>query len=79
MARKEPLAKIAKTLKRTAGATRQKATNIGVSQNCAQEASASKEGLIQLANKYFARQCQSAGVRIDPPLPRRRMLRCSAP
>jgi hypothetical protein len=31
MARKEPLAKIAKTLKRTAGATRQKATNIGVS------------------------------------------------
>jgi hypothetical protein len=31
MAGKEPLAKIAKTLKRTAGATRQKATNIGVS------------------------------------------------
>jgi hypothetical protein len=31
MARKEPLAKIAQTLKRTAGATRQKATNIGVS------------------------------------------------
>ena len=27
MARKEPLAKIAETLKRTAGATRQKATN----------------------------------------------------
>ena len=31
MARKEPLAKIAKTLTRTAGATRQKATSIGVS------------------------------------------------
>jgi hypothetical protein len=31
MARKEPLAKIAKTLKRTEGATRQKATNIGIS------------------------------------------------
>ena len=31
MARKEPLAKIAKALKRTAGATRQKATSIGVS------------------------------------------------
>ena len=31
MARKEPLAKIAQTLKRTAGATRQKATNVGVS------------------------------------------------
>jgi hypothetical protein len=31
MARKEPLTKIAKTLKRTAGATRQKATSIGVS------------------------------------------------
>ena len=31
MARKEPLAKIAQALKRTAGATRQKATSIGVS------------------------------------------------
>jgi hypothetical protein len=31
MARNEPLAKIAQTLKRTAGATRQKATSIGVS------------------------------------------------
>jgi hypothetical protein len=31
MARKEPLAKIAKTLKRTEGATRQKATMIGLS------------------------------------------------
>jgi hypothetical protein len=31
LAGKEPLAKIANTLKRTAGATRQKATNIGVS------------------------------------------------
>jgi hypothetical protein len=31
MARKEPLAKIADALKRTAGATRQKATNLGVS------------------------------------------------
>jgi hypothetical protein len=31
MARKEPLAKIAAALKRTAGATRQKATNLGVS------------------------------------------------
>jgi hypothetical protein len=30
MARKEPLAKIAKTLNRTAGATRQKATSIGI-------------------------------------------------
>ena len=31
MARKEPLAKIAEALKRTAGATRQKATNLGIS------------------------------------------------
>ena len=31
MARKEPLAKIAKSLKRTLGATRHKATMIGVS------------------------------------------------
>jgi hypothetical protein len=31
MARKEPLAKLAKTLKRTEGATRQKATVIGLS------------------------------------------------
>lgn len=31
MARKEPLARIARALKRTEGATRQKATNIGVS------------------------------------------------
>ena len=31
MARKEPVAKIAKALKRTVGATRQKATNMGVS------------------------------------------------
>jgi hypothetical protein len=31
MARKEPLAKIAKALKRTEGATRQKATNAGIS------------------------------------------------
>jgi hypothetical protein len=31
MARKEPVAKIAKTLKRTDGATRQKATVIGLS------------------------------------------------
>jgi hypothetical protein len=31
MARKEPLTKIAKALKRTEGATRQKATNIGIS------------------------------------------------
>ena len=31
MARKEPLARIADALKRTAGATRQKATNLGVS------------------------------------------------
>jgi hypothetical protein len=37
MARKEPLAKIAQTLKRTAGATRQKATNIGVSLRIAQK------------------------------------------
>jgi hypothetical protein len=33
MARKEPLAKIADALKRTAGAARQKATNLGVSLN----------------------------------------------
>ena len=31
MARKEPAAKIAKSLKRTEAATRQKATNLGVS------------------------------------------------
>lgn len=37
MAGKEPLAKIAKTLKRTAGATRQKATSIGVSLRMAPE------------------------------------------
>ena len=52
MARKEPLAKIAQTLKRTAGATRQKATNIGVSLRIApKKASVCKKGLIQLANK----------------------------
>jgi hypothetical protein len=37
MAGKEPLAKIAKALKRTAGATRQKATSIGVSLRIAPE------------------------------------------
>jgi hypothetical protein len=31
MARKEPLANIARALKRTEGATRQKATNLGIS------------------------------------------------
>jgi hypothetical protein len=31
MARKEPVTKIAKTLKRTSGATRQKATQAGIS------------------------------------------------
>jgi hypothetical protein len=33
MARKEPVAKIAKALRRTAGATRQKATTMGLSLN----------------------------------------------
>ena len=37
MARNEPLAKIAKAVKRTAGATRQKATSIGVSLRIAPE------------------------------------------
>jgi hypothetical protein len=40
LAGKEPLATIAKTLKRTAGATRQKATNIGVSLRIAPEKAA---------------------------------------
>jgi hypothetical protein len=35
MARKEPASKIAKSLKRTEGATRQKATALGVSLNTA--------------------------------------------
>ena len=37
MARKEPASKIAKTLKRTEGATRQKATALGVSLNTARK------------------------------------------
>ena len=37
MARKEPASKIAKSLKRTEGATRQKATALGVSLNTAEE------------------------------------------
>ena len=37
MARKEPASKIAKTLKRTEGATRQKATALGISLNTARK------------------------------------------
>ena len=37
MARKEPASKIAKSLKRTEGATRQKATALGVSLNTARK------------------------------------------
>lgn len=40
MARKEPASKIAKTLKRTEGATRQKATALGVSLNTARKSRA---------------------------------------
>jgi hypothetical protein len=42
MARKEPAGKIAKALKRTEGATRQKATALGVSLNTTRKAPAKK-------------------------------------
>ena len=61
MAGKEPLAKIAETLKRTAGATRQKATNIGVSLRIAPKKRTPPtkgEGV----EEDIARQCQQAGV-----------------
>jgi len=45
MARKEPASKIAKTLKRTEGATRQKATALGVSLNTARKRAPAKKGV----------------------------------
>jgi hypothetical protein len=48
MARKEPVAKIAKALRRTDGATRQKATVIGLSLKLApQKRTSAKKGLRQ--------------------------------
>ena len=44
MARKEPASKIAKNLKRTEGATRQKATALGISLNTARKRAAAEEG-----------------------------------
>jgi hypothetical protein len=44
MARKEPASKIAKALKRTEGATRQKATALSISLNLSQEGSGRQEG-----------------------------------
>jgi hypothetical protein len=43
MARKEPASKIAKSLKRTEGATRQKATALGISLNTARKRAAPKK------------------------------------
>ena len=43
MARKEPASKIAKTLKRTEGATRQKATALGVSLNTSRRRAPAKK------------------------------------
>ncbi len=43
MARKEPASKIAKSLKRTEGATRQKATALGISLNTARKRAPAKK------------------------------------
>lgn len=43
LARKEPASKIAKTLKRTEGATRQKATALGVSLNTSRKRAPAKK------------------------------------
>ena len=43
LARKEPASKIAKNLKRTEGATRQKATALGISLNTARKRAAPKK------------------------------------
>jgi hypothetical protein len=45
MARKEPASKIAKSLKRTEGATRQKATALGVSLNTARKRAPAKKSV----------------------------------
>jgi len=49
MARKEPAGKIAKSLKRTEGATRQKATALGVSLNTTRKKAAPKKAAAKKA------------------------------
>jgi hypothetical protein len=49
MARKEPAAKIAKSLKRTEGATRQKATALGVSLNTARKKAPARKAAVKKA------------------------------
>jgi len=54
MARKEPASKIAKSLKRTEGATRQKATALGVSLNTTRKAPAKKAAAKKVVAKKTA-------------------------
>jgi len=64
MARKEPASKIAKTLKRTEGATRQKATALGVSLNTARKRAPAKKvaGAKVVATKKAAPAKKAAPV-----------------
>jgi hypothetical protein len=69
-ARKEPVAKIAKALKRTEGATRQKATVIGLSlKTCAPEASIGKEGMRQSKSRSRRLLSQPRYQTFAAPLP----------
>jgi len=54
LARKEPASKIAKSLKRTEGATRQKATALGVSLNTTRRAPAKKAAAKKVVAKKTA-------------------------
>ena len=66
-ARKEPVAKIAKALKRTEGATRQKAQSEGISlSTTSQEANTRKEALRRRANSNPVSARSVPNVRVTP-------------
>ena len=69
MARKEPASKIAKTLKRTEGATRQKATALGISLNTARKRAPVKKAA---ARKAIAKTAAPKKVAAKKAAPKKR-------
>ena len=69
MARKEPASKIAKSLKRTEGATRQKATALGISLNTARKRAPVKKAA---ARKAIAKSAAPKKVAAKKAAPKKR-------
>jgi hypothetical protein len=66
MARKEPASKIAKSLKRTEGATRQKATALGISLNTARKRAPVKKAVAKKAAPKKAAPKKAAAKKTAP-------------